>query len=104
MRCANCGAAVNPNSRFCDQCAAPIGDPEETRIARPQASVPAQYGHDDDETVIFSVRPTLLFIKIGYATAIIAAILVTIVLAMIRFVDIPLYISLPVPLTLLLLP
>jgi membrane protein YdbS with pleckstrin-like domain len=105
MRCTTCGAAVNPNSRFCDQCAAPIGDPEETRIARPQVSVPTQYGHDDDvESVIFSVRPTLLFIKVGYAAAIIAAILVTILLAMIRFVDIPIYISLPVALSLLLIP
>lgn len=105
MQCTNCGAAVNPNSRFCDQCAAPIDDPEETRIARPQVTVPAQYGHDDDvEDVIFSVRPTLLFIKIGYAAAIIAAILVTILLAMIRFVEIPIYISLPVALSLLLIP
>src|SRR5260370_3358317 len=105
MRCTNCGAAVNPNSRFCDQCAAAIGDSEETRIGRPQVSVPTQYGHDDDvESVIFSVRPTLLFIKVGYAAAIIAAILVTILLAMIRFVDIPLYISLPVALSLLLIP
>src|SRR5260370_26053129 len=105
MRCTNCGAAVNPNSRFCDQCAAAIGDPEETRIARPQVTVPAQYGHDDDvESVIFSLRPTLLFIKVGYAAAIVAAILVTILLALIPFVDIPLYISLPVALSLLLIP
>jgi len=105
MQCANCGATVNPNSRFCDQCAAPISDLEETRIARPQASVPMQYGHDDDvESVIFTVRPTLLFIKLGYAAAVVAAILLTILLAMISFVNIPWYFSLPVALSLLLIP
>ncbi|HVS81340.1 MAG TPA: PH domain-containing protein [Pyrinomonadaceae bacterium] len=104
MQCASCGAPLNPNSRFCDQCGA-SRDSEETRIARPQASVPAPYGHDDDvESVIFTVRPTLLFIKIGYAAAVLGAVLLTIMVAMIRFVDIPWYFSLPVALGLLLIP
>jgi membrane protein YdbS with pleckstrin-like domain len=103
MQCASCGAQLNPNSRFCDQCGA-ARDSEETRIARPQASVPAPYDHDDDvEHVIFTLRPTLLFIKIGYAAAIVGAILLTILLAMVR-VEIPLYYSLPVALGLLLIP
>jgi membrane protein YdbS with pleckstrin-like domain len=104
MLCASCGAQLNPNSRFCDQCGA-SHDAEETRIARPQASVPAPYGHHDDvEHVIFTVRPTLLFIKIGYAAAIVGAILLTVLLAMVRFVEIPWYYSLPVALGLLLIP
>jgi membrane protein YdbS with pleckstrin-like domain len=104
MQCASCGATLNPNSRFCDQCGA-SRDSEETRIARPQASVPAPYGHDDDvEHVIFTVRPTLLFIKIAYAVAVLGAVLLTILLAMISFVNIPWYFSLPVALGLLLIP
>lgn len=104
MQCASCGATLNPNSRFCDQCGA-ARDSEETRIARPQASVPAPYGHDDDvENVIFTVRPTLLFIKIGYVAAVLGAVLLTILLAMISFVNIPWYFSLPVALGLLLIP
>src|SRR6266576_2542221 len=104
MRCTNCGSTLNPNSRFCDQCAAPAPDAEETRIARPQYSVPARHDDDDIESVIFTVRPTMLFIKIGYAAAVIGAVLITVLLAMVRFIDIPWYISLPVALSLLLIP
>ena len=104
MQCASCGAALNPNSRFCDQCGA-ARDSEETRIVRPQVSVPVPYGHDDDvEQVIFTVRPTLLFIKIGYVAAVLGAVLLTILLAMVSFVNIPWYFSLPVALGLLLIP
>jgi len=104
MRCTNCGSTLNPNSRFCDQCAAPAPDAEETRIALPQSSVPARHDDDDIESVIFTVRPTMLFIKIGYATAILGAILLTVLLAMVSFVEIPWYYSLPVALGLLLVP
>ena len=104
MLCANCGSTLNPDSRFCDQCGAAAADAEETRIARPQFAVPARHDDDDIEKVIFTVRPTMLFIKIGYVTAIVAAILLTVLLAMVRFVDIPLYVSLPIALALLLIP
>ena len=104
MLCTTCGSTLNPNSRFCDQCGAPAPDAEETRIARPQSSVPARHDDDDIESVIFTVRPTMLFIKIGYAAAIAGAILLTVLLAMIRFVEIPWYYSLPVALGLLLIP
>jgi putative membrane protein len=46
----------------------------------------------------------MLFIKIGYAAAIVGAILLTVLLAMVRFVEIPWYYSLPVALGLLLIP
>jgi uncharacterized membrane protein YdbT with pleckstrin-like domain len=104
MLCATCGSTLNPNSRFCDQCGAPAPDAEETRIARPQSSVPALHDNDDIESVIFTVRPTMLFIKIGYAAAIVGAILLTVLLAMVSFVEIPWYYSLPVALGLLLVP
>jgi uncharacterized membrane protein YdbT with pleckstrin-like domain len=104
MLCTNCGSPLNPNSRFCDQCGATAPDSEETRIARPQSSVPARHGEDDIESVIFTVRPTMLFIKIGYAAAIIGAILLTIGLNMVQAVSIPLYVSLPLALSLLLIP
>lgn len=104
MLCANCGSTLNPNSRFCDQCGAAAPDAEETRIARPQFAVPARHDDDDIERVMFTVRPTMLFIKIGYVAAIVGAILLTVLLAMVRFVDIPLYVSLPIALALLLVP
>jgi len=46
----------------------------------------------------------MLFIKIGYGAAILGAILLTIMLAMIKIVDIPWYVSLPIAMGLLLIP
>lgn len=106
MRCVNCGSFLDSDSRFCKNCGTPLRDAEETRIVRPQPAMPVEYGHNDDdvESVIFSVRPTLLFVKIGYAAAIFGAILLTVLLAMISIVEIPWYFALPVALGLLLIP
>ena len=105
MRCADCGAQLNPNSQFCDQCGAPARDVEETRIARQSAATPARYDVDDDiESVIFTARPTMLFIKVGYAVAVMGAILLTVGLNLVEFVKIPWYVWLPLALALLLIP
>ncbi len=104
MRCPDCGAQLDPKSRFCNHCGAATHDPDETRIARQSVGAPAHYGDDDLESVIFSTRPTMLFIKIGYGAAILGAITITVLLAMVSFIDIPWYISLPVALSLLLIP
>ncbi|HJZ79270.1 MAG TPA: PH domain-containing protein [Pyrinomonadaceae bacterium] len=105
MRCADCGAQLNPDSHFCDQCGAPAPDPEETRIARPAAVTPARYREDDEvESVVFTTRPTMLFVKIGYALAVVGAILLTVGLNLVKFVDIPWFVWLPLALAILLIP
>ena len=105
MRCPDCGAHLDPNSRFCNHCGAATRDPDETRIARTSTGVPSRYDDDGElDSVIFTTRPTMLFIKIGYGAAVLGAILITVLLAMVRFIDIPWYISLPVALSLLLIP
>jgi membrane protein YdbS with pleckstrin-like domain len=105
MHCDKCGSFLDSDSRFCKTCGAPVHDSEETRIARSQSSVPSRSDEGDDiESVIFRVRPTMLFIKIGYGAAILGAILLTIMLAMIKIVDIPWYVSLPIAMGLLLIP
>jgi len=104
MRCPDCGAQLDPNSRFCNHCGAATRDPEETRIARQSGGVPAAYGDDDIESVIFTTRPTMLFIKIGYGAAIVGAIVLTVLLSLIKFIDIPLFVSVPISLALLLIP
>jgi len=104
MRCSECGSSIEPDARFCKQCGAPAGDTEETRIARPQTATPARHDDDDLEHVIFTARPTLVFVKMGYAAAVAGAIILTILLAMISWVNIPWYFSLPVALALLLIP
>lgn len=107
MRCLNCGSFLEADSRFCKNCGTSVHDAEETRIARAEsATTPARYDEDDDiEHVIFTVRPTLMFIKIGYAAAIIGAILLTVLLQFIPLLrDIPWYITIPIALALLLIP
>ena len=106
MHCTNCGAYIPDDTRFCAGCGAPAPDPEVTRLAtRPQQTI-ARLSSDeleDPERVIFKARPTLLFIKIGYVVAVLAAILLTILLAMLPL-SISFYYWLPLALALLLIP
>src|SRR5213078_837261 len=104
MYCGNCGADIPANLRFCTVCGAPTDNEEtrvateETRVAQPRTTLervdrtavrdalqelpprPAmQHAAEDDdiEHVIFTVRPTFLFIGLGYALAALGAIALT---------------------------
>ncbi len=109
MHCSNCGSYIAPGVRFCSGCGSPANDPEATRIARAQRGIPVQLNNEDDiavdddelEEVIFTVRPTLIFIKLGYALAVIGAIILVFLLALI---PVPPYISILLALSLLLIP
>jgi membrane protein YdbS with pleckstrin-like domain len=106
MHCMNCGSYAPSSARFCPDCGAEAGDPEATRLA-PRSRQPLQQSQTDEtgdvERVIFTARPTMLFIKIGYGLTVLGAILLTIFLALIP-VAISLYISIPLALSLLLIP
>jgi membrane protein YdbS with pleckstrin-like domain/RNA polymerase subunit RPABC4/transcription elongation factor Spt4 len=107
MRCVNCGSFLDSDSRFCKNCGTAVRDPEETRIVRTTApAAPQRHAEDDDiENVVFTVRPTLLFVKIGYVAAMVGAIVLTVLLQFIPVLrDIPWYITIPVALALLLIP
>lgn len=102
MHCFNCGSYLPPGVRFCSGCGSPASDPEMTRIARTQAGLPV--GPDDFDEIerkIFTVRPTLIFVKLGYVLAAMGAIVLVLLLAM---VNAPPYISIPLALLLLLIP
>ena len=101
MSCSNCGAYMAPSVRFCSNCGAPAADPESTRIARLQQMGVQQGSEGDLEHVVFTVRPTLIFIKAGYALAVLGGIALVFLLAM---VTVPAYISIPLALALLLIP
>lgn len=126
--CINCGAAVASGARFCAACGAPA-DTEATRVAarvpfepprsvtpiespRPPAPVepprttpPPHHPRttDDIERVIFTTRPTLLFIKLGYVAAAFGAVLLVALLSWLSASVSPL-ISIPVGMALLLIP
>jgi len=102
MHCSNCGSYVPPGVRFCSGCGSPTPDPEATRIARVQSGAMAPASDSNDlEHVVFTVRPTLIFIKVGYVAAALGAVALVILLAMI---SVSIYISLPLALALLLIP
>ncbi len=101
MHCSNCGSYIAPGKRFCSECGSPADDTEQTRIVRAQRGLPVQTEDDDLEHVIFTVRPTMIFIKLGYALAVIAAIALVVLLA---WIPVSPYISIPVALSLLLIP
>ncbi len=100
MTCSKCGAYVTPSVRFCSNCGA-AADGEATRLARVQASA-LEPGIDPDlEHTVFSVRPTMIFIKTGYAITVIAGLALVFLLASL---GVPATISLPIALALLLIP
>lgn len=103
MHCSNCGSYVPPGVRFCSGCGAPAVDPEATRLARTQSNLPlSQTGEMEElEHTIFTVRPTMIFIRLGYALAVIGAVVLVFLLALI---NVPAYISIPLALALLLIP
>jgi membrane protein YdbS with pleckstrin-like domain len=126
--CHNCGASLTPSARFCAACGAPADSEqtrfatdfagEETRVAtarpravqplpvQPVAPVPKLRAdlREDKEQVVFTVSPTLLFIKIGYALAALGGVLLIALLAWQPWVHISFLVSLPLALMLLLVP
>ncbi len=130
MYCGNCGADIPAHLRFCTTCGAPTDNEEtrvaseETRVAAPRTSLeradwpataanalpatPARTAalprtNDDEEKVVFTVRPTFLFVGIGYALAALGAILLTVLLAL-YVKQLPAVYALPFALLLLLIP
>ncbi len=78
MYCDKCGADNSETAAFCRKCGVPIEHEIETRVAvREQQAVtenPLPESHDV-EPQIFSISPTLMFVKAGYVIAAITAIL-----------------------------
>jgi uncharacterized membrane protein YdbT with pleckstrin-like domain len=102
MHCSNCGSYIPPGVRFCAGCGSPANDPEITRLARTQSGLSLEgTGADEIERTIFSVRPTLIFIKLGYLLAVLGAIALVVLLASFQVSPV---ISIPLGLALLLVP
>jgi membrane protein YdbS with pleckstrin-like domain len=115
MHCTNCGTYIAPGQRYCAGCGAAAVDPEATRLQRPQFNSPqhtqlnpspAPLARADEsneiERTIFTTRPTLLFVKVGYGLAMLSAVLLVILLS--GFISVPWWISVPLGLALLLIP
>jgi membrane protein YdbS with pleckstrin-like domain len=120
--CAACAAPVAPADPEATRIAAADFASEETRVAaaaRPRPVQPLQVGPppspvpqrradplatEAEEKTIFTVRPTLLFVKIGYLLAALGGLLLVALLSWQTFVTVPYYVSIPLALALLLIP
>ncbi|MCS6875172.1 MAG: PH domain-containing protein [Pyrinomonadaceae bacterium] len=65
MICQRCGARNPDESFYCNKCGIRLEDEQETVLATKNS--------EDLEKQIFSIRPTMLLIKIGYALAVLGA-------------------------------
>jgi uncharacterized membrane protein YdbT with pleckstrin-like domain len=66
MRCGACGARVEPGSRFCNHCGAAA---DAVAVAVEPGSEPARRHVDQPEQVVFTVRPSFLFVGVKYGVA-----------------------------------
>ena len=100
MTCSKCGAYVTPSVRYCSNCGAAV-DSEATRLARVQSRALELEIDPDLEHTIFTVRPTMIFIKTGYALAVVAGVALVFLLATL---GLSASLSIPLALALLLIP
>ncbi len=103
MFCTKCGAKNSPEAIYCQKCGALLEAEEETRIAR-HTTIETP-NSDEAEREIFSIRPTLMFVKIGYALAVLGALFLVALLSVLYDVlRIPVWIAILAGLSLLLIP
>jgi len=72
MFCTKCGAKNSDEAIYCQKCGSLLEAEDETLIVRPQKN---KFTDFDEERQIFSISPTLLFVKIGYGLAVLGAFL-----------------------------
>lgn len=113
MFCQRCSANNSDEAIFCQKCGFQLEAEEETRIARPprkeilKETAKENESDHSDEKQIFTVRPTLLFVKIGYALAVAGAFLLVALLMQIASLagfNIPWWLPVLAGLSLLLVP
>jgi membrane protein YdbS with pleckstrin-like domain len=105
MHCANCGTYIAPGARHCTGCGEPAVDPEATRLARS-----AVVKQDDDrslEQVVFHVRPTMMFVILGYILAGAGGLVLVALMGLLSnwlAYSLPFFIAIPVGFSLFLIP
>ncbi len=101
--CTKCGAKNSLEANYCLKCGSALENEEETRIA--SARKPVLIETEDNEREIFSISPTLLFVKIGYGLAAIGGLFLVALLGMLyNALRIPTWVAILFALSLLLIP
>lgn len=80
MFCIKCGTDNSEDAVYCKKCGAMLEVEEETRVAKRESAAVAPVA-EADEQEIFSIGPTLKFVYIGYAGAVIGALLLVAIFA-----------------------
>lgn len=79
MFCRKCGKENPDDAVYCQKCGTLLEAEEETRVAGrnlPDYIPPLDSGlHGEPDAMLFAIRPTLLFVKLGYAGAVVGALL-----------------------------
>lgn len=106
MHCSDCGNYIAPGARFCNGCGARAEDPEATRVAR-VASAMKKDENRAVEQVVFSIRPTMMFVIMGYIAAAIAGLVLVALMGWVATIlntQLPVFIAVPIGLAFLLFP
>jgi len=83
MFCIKCGAKNTDEAVYCQKCGALLEAEQETRIVRSVKIEAAETNDAEDaEKQIFSISPTLMFVKIGYGLAMFGGLLLVALLSM----------------------
>ena len=78
--CTKCGAKNSLEANYCLKCGNLLEAEEETRVISHRKPVVNE--SDENEREIFSISPTLLFVKIGYGLAVLGALLLAAVISL----------------------
>ena len=100
MFCTKCGAKNSDEAIYCQKCGNALEAEEETRIARKSGDETVV---EDEERKVFSISPTLMFVKMGYGLAAIGALLLVALFAML-LPSVTIWIAIPIALALFLIP
>ena len=98
MFCNKCGKQNADDAVYCNKCGDMLEPEDETRVVRRNAPVPVA----GDEAAIFTIGPTMKFVKLGYALAVLGGILLVVLLSLLT--PIPTWASVILALLLLLIP
>jgi len=105
MFCQKCGTKNSDEAVYCQKCGSMLEAEEETRVAKKEFKETESV--ETDERQIFSISPTLKFVKIGYGITALGAILLVALLTVISTnmaLNISVWIYILLGLSLLLIP
>ena len=101
MFCIKCGEDNKDTAVYCRKCGEPTGAEVATQVA---ARATADPGIQADDAQIFSITPTLMFVKAGYALTAVAALLLVAIASALAAAIVPVWLAIILGLALFLVP